>query len=74
MDQGRSCGLKRQISFETYETTALGQTDYVPQGGFFKKLQKFLQTASQIGTLQRYKGRSDLCHVVAADLCGQLEM
>ena len=36
--------------------------------------QKFLKTASQIGTLQRYKGRSDLCHVVAADPCGQREM
>ena len=67
----RSIGIRKAP--ETYDTTVLGRTDHVPQGVFFKKLQKFLKTASQISTLQRYKGRSDLCHVVAADLCGQRE-
>ena len=68
----RSIGIRKAP--ETYDKTAPGRTDHVPQGGFFKKLQKFLKTASQISTLQRYKGRSDLCHVVTADPCGQREM
>lgn len=35
----RSIGIRKAP--ETYDTTALGQTDYVPQGGFFKKMQNF---------------------------------
>ena len=35
----RSIGVRKAP--ETYDTTALGQTDYVPQGVFFKKVQNF---------------------------------